>query len=74
MKNAGGVSHFTLQLVGFLGSDDLRRVPDEATHPLHPVQVVLVEDLKDNSNIKGHLVWSALLMEVCGGSGAGDEP
>jgi len=50
------VTHLTLLLVGLLGPDDLRRVPDEAAHSLHPVQVFLVEHLfSDGENCSSKL-------------------
>lgn len=45
-------TYVTLQLVGLLGADNLRRVPHIAAHALHPVQVFPVVDLFLNSIIK----------------------
>ncbi|KAF3843599.1 hypothetical protein F7725_002448 [Dissostichus mawsoni] len=43
IQNGGvqDVTHLALLVVGLLGTKDLRGVPDEATHSLHPVQVLL---------------------------------
>lgn len=45
-------TYVTLQLIGLLGADNLRCVPHVAAHALHPVQVLLVEHLFQNGNIK----------------------
>lgn len=39
------VPHIALQIVGFLGAENLWCVPDVTTDALHPVQVIFVKHL-----------------------------
>lgn len=41
------VTHIALQLIGFLGTNNLWSIPHIATNALHPGQVLLVENLEE---------------------------
>ena len=47
-----GRSHLTLEITGFLGLEDLRHIPNVASHAFQPIQVILIHVLQERRHDK----------------------
>lgn len=53
----GRCAHLTLEIIGFLGMEDLRCIPNVASNAFQPVQVILIHILQER---RGDEKWQVL--------------